>query len=83
MQGLLLLIEKNWAQKKVLLSLFCFFSLPHVGYLYMIVKSVELMSVYQYPEISAGGAYPTVSACHHKVCPSPLLAFESLISLNS
>ncbi|XP_069844893.1 BLOC-2 complex member HPS3-like isoform X2 [Dipodomys merriami] len=38
------------SQEKELLSLFCFFSLPHVGYLYMVVKSVELMSVYQYPE---------------------------------
>uniref|UniRef100_A0AC11DDU5 HPS3 biogenesis of lysosomal organelles complex 2 subunit 1 n=1 Tax=Ovis aries TaxID=9940 RepID=A0AC11DDU5_SHEEP len=44
--------RKNSSQEKVLLSLFCFFSLPHVGYLYMIVKSVELMSVYQYPEKS-------------------------------
>ncbi|KAM4814885.1 BLOC-2 complex member HPS3-like isoform 2-T2 [Thomomys bottae] len=38
------------SQEKELLSLFCFFSLPHAGYLYMVVKSVELMSVYQYPE---------------------------------
>ncbi|XP_008846259.1 Hermansky-Pudlak syndrome 3 protein isoform X3 [Nannospalax galili] len=43
---------KNSSQEKELLSLFCFFSLPHVGYLYMVVKSVELMSVYQYPEKS-------------------------------
>ncbi|XP_077016866.1 BLOC-2 complex member HPS3 isoform X2 [Tamandua tetradactyla] len=43
---------KSSSQKKELLSLFCFFSLPHVGYLYMVVKSVELMSVYQYPEKS-------------------------------
>ncbi|XP_045047962.2 BLOC-2 complex member HPS3 isoform X2 [Desmodus rotundus] len=40
------------SQEKELLSLFCFFSLPHVGYLYLVVKSVELMSVYQYPEKS-------------------------------
>lgn len=40
------------SQEKELLSLFCFFSLPHVGYLYMVVKSVELMSVYWYPEKS-------------------------------
>ncbi|XP_021493533.1 BLOC-2 complex member HPS3 isoform X1 [Meriones unguiculatus] len=40
------------SQEKELLSLFCFFSLPHAGYLYMIVKSVELMSVYWYPEKS-------------------------------
>nr|XP_020767310.1 Hermansky-Pudlak syndrome 3 protein isoform X3 [Odocoileus virginianus texanus] len=44
--------RKNSSREKVLLSLFCFFSLPHVGYLYMVVKSVELMSVYQYPEKS-------------------------------
>nr|XP_019604393.1 PREDICTED: Hermansky-Pudlak syndrome 3 protein isoform X1 [Rhinolophus sinicus] len=44
--------RKNSYQEKELLSLFCFFSLPHVGYLYMVVKSVELMSVYQYPERS-------------------------------
>ncbi|KAM6160465.1 BLOC-2 complex member HPS3 isoform 2-T2 [Erethizon dorsatum] len=43
---------KNSFHGKELLSLFCFFSLPHVGYLYMVVKSVELMSVYQYPEKS-------------------------------
>ncbi|XP_045395396.1 Hermansky-Pudlak syndrome 3 protein isoform X1 [Lemur catta] len=43
---------KNSSQEKELLSLFCFFSLPHVGYLYMVVKSVELMSVYHYPEKS-------------------------------
>nr|XP_011720071.1 Hermansky-Pudlak syndrome 3 protein isoform X2 [Macaca nemestrina] len=43
---------KILSQEKELLSLFCFFSLPHVGYLYMVVKSVELMSVYQYPEKS-------------------------------
>ncbi|XP_006876421.1 PREDICTED: Hermansky-Pudlak syndrome 3 protein [Chrysochloris asiatica] len=43
---------KTSPQEKELLSLFCFFSLPHVGYLYMVVKSVELMSVYQYPEKS-------------------------------
>ncbi|KAL1778325.1 Hermansky-Pudlak syndrome 3 protein isoform X1 [Sigmodon hispidus] len=41
---------KSLSQEKELLSLFCFFSLPHVGYLYMVVKSVELMSVYWYPE---------------------------------
>lgn len=44
--------RKNVSQEKELLSLFCFFSLPHVGYLYLVVKSVELMSVYQYPEKS-------------------------------
>ncbi|XP_034852597.1 Hermansky-Pudlak syndrome 3 protein isoform X4 [Mirounga leonina] len=44
--------RKKLSQEKELLSLFCFFSLPLVGYLYMVVKSVELMSVYQYPEKS-------------------------------
>nr|XP_023415822.1 Hermansky-Pudlak syndrome 3 protein [Cavia porcellus] len=44
--------EKTLSHGKELLSLFCFFSLPHAGYLYMVVKSVELMSVYQYPEKS-------------------------------
>ncbi|XP_052036718.1 BLOC-2 complex member HPS3 isoform X2 [Apodemus sylvaticus] len=44
--------EKDLSQKKEVPSLFCFFSLPHVGYLYMVVKSVELMSVYWYPEKS-------------------------------
>ncbi|XP_007502120.1 BLOC-2 complex member HPS3 isoform X2 [Monodelphis domestica] len=43
---------KSSSQEKELLSLFCFFSLPHIGYLYMAAKSVELMSVYQYPEKS-------------------------------
>ncbi|XP_013203298.1 Hermansky-Pudlak syndrome 3 protein isoform X2 [Microtus ochrogaster] len=43
---------KGSSQEKELLSLFCFFSLPHVGYLYMVVKSVELLSVYWYPEKS-------------------------------
>ncbi|XP_074047212.1 BLOC-2 complex member HPS3 isoform X2 [Macrotis lagotis] len=43
---------KSSPQEKELLSLFCFFSLPHIGYLYMAVKSVELVSVYRYPEKS-------------------------------
>ncbi|NXG66891.1 HPS3 protein, partial [Hemiprocne comata] len=38
--------------KRELLSLFCFFSLPHVGYLYSIGKLVELISTYQYSEKS-------------------------------
>ncbi|NXI37617.1 HPS3 protein, partial [Galbula dea] len=38
--------------KRELLSLFCFFSLPHVGYLYSVGKSVELISTYQYSEKS-------------------------------
>lgn len=44
--------EKDLSQKKEVPSLFCFFSLPHAGYLYMVVKSVKLMSVYWYPEKS-------------------------------
>ncbi|XP_075412033.1 BLOC-2 complex member HPS3 isoform X2 [Tenrec ecaudatus] len=43
---------RNPAEATGLLSLFCFFSLPHMGYLYMVVRSVELLSVYQYPEKS-------------------------------
>ncbi|NXS61097.1 HPS3 protein, partial [Brachypteracias leptosomus] len=35
-----------------LLSLFCFFSLPHVGYLYSVGKLVERISTYQYSEKS-------------------------------
>ncbi|XP_048169869.1 Hermansky-Pudlak syndrome 3 protein isoform X3 [Corvus hawaiiensis] len=38
--------------ERKLLSLFCFFSLPHVGYLYSIGKLVELISTYQYSEKS-------------------------------
>nr|XP_008759093.1 BLOC-2 complex member HPS3 isoform X2 [Rattus norvegicus] len=44
--------EKDLSQKKEVPSLFCFFSLPHAGYLYMVVKSVTLLSVYWYPEKS-------------------------------
>ncbi|XP_048811423.1 Hermansky-Pudlak syndrome 3 protein isoform X1 [Lagopus muta] len=39
-------------EKRELLSLFCFFSLPHVGYLYSVGKLVELISTYQYSERS-------------------------------
>ncbi|NXP71535.1 HPS3 protein, partial [Ramphastos sulfuratus] len=38
--------------KRELLSLFCFFSLPHVGYLYSVGNLVELISTYQYSERS-------------------------------
>ncbi|KFP72738.1 Hermansky-Pudlak syndrome 3 protein, partial [Acanthisitta chloris] len=38
--------------RRELLSLFCFFSLPHVGYVYSIGKLVELISTYQYSEKS-------------------------------
>ncbi|XP_075717558.1 BLOC-2 complex member HPS3 isoform X2 [Rhinoderma darwinii] len=43
---------KNTACQKDILSLFCFFSMPHAGYLYTLVSAVELISVYQYPERS-------------------------------
>ncbi|XP_040283967.1 Hermansky-Pudlak syndrome 3 protein [Bufo bufo] len=39
------------SQKEVS-SLFCFFSMPHAGFLYTLVNAVELISVYQYPERS-------------------------------
>lgn len=32
--------------------IFCFFSLPNVGYVYSLKNSVELISTYQYPEKS-------------------------------
>ncbi|KAM5163044.1 BLOC-2 complex member HPS3 isoform 1-T4 [Mantella aurantiaca] len=38
--------------KKDLLSLFCFFSMPHTGYMYSLLSTVQLISVYQYPERS-------------------------------
>ncbi|XP_061492986.1 BLOC-2 complex member HPS3 isoform X2 [Rhineura floridana] len=38
--------------KRELLSLFCFFSLPHIGYLYTVGNLVELISTYQYSERS-------------------------------
>ncbi|XP_062438297.1 BLOC-2 complex member HPS3 isoform X2 [Rhea pennata] len=38
--------------QRELLSLFCFFSLPHVGYLYSVGKLVELISTYLYSEKS-------------------------------
>ncbi|XP_015727609.1 Hermansky-Pudlak syndrome 3 protein [Coturnix japonica] len=38
--------------KREVLNLFCFFSLPHVGYLYSVEKLVELISTYQYSEKS-------------------------------
>ncbi|XP_030072178.1 BLOC-2 complex member HPS3 isoform X2 [Microcaecilia unicolor] len=40
------------SQNRELLSLFCFFSMPHVGYLYTIGNSADLISTYQYPERS-------------------------------
>ncbi|XP_042194923.1 Hermansky-Pudlak syndrome 3 protein isoform X2 [Callorhinchus milii] len=38
------------SEEKEILSLFCFFSMPHVGYLYSVGKMVQLLSTYQYPE---------------------------------
>ncbi|KAM4771662.1 BLOC-2 complex member HPS3 [Rhinophrynus dorsalis] len=43
---------KSETTNKELLSLFCFFSMPHNGYLYSVRNPVELISVYQYPEKS-------------------------------
>ncbi|NXY84725.1 HPS3 protein, partial [Alcedo cyanopectus] len=44
--------HKETQNKRELLSLFCFFSLPHVGYLYSVGKVVEMISTYQYSEKS-------------------------------
>ncbi|KAF1450192.1 Hermansky-Pudlak syndrome 3 protein, partial [Spheniscus demersus] len=44
--------HEETGNKRELLSLFCFFSLPHVGYLYSVGKLVELISTYQYSEKS-------------------------------
>ncbi|XP_063298547.1 BLOC-2 complex member HPS3 [Pelobates fuscus] len=43
--------EETTPQKE-LLSLFCFFSLPHTGYLYTVANEVKQISVYRYPERS-------------------------------
>ncbi|XP_056420816.1 BLOC-2 complex member HPS3 isoform X2 [Hyla sarda] len=40
------------ASRKEISSLFCFFSMPHAGFLYTLFNAVELISVYQYPERS-------------------------------
>ncbi|XP_030430210.1 Hermansky-Pudlak syndrome 3 protein isoform X1 [Gopherus evgoodei] len=45
-------VNGKTAAKKELLSVFCFFSLPHVGYLYTVGSLVELVSTYQYSEKS-------------------------------
>ncbi|XP_048361790.1 Hermansky-Pudlak syndrome 3 protein isoform X2 [Sphaerodactylus townsendi] len=42
--------EGRETAKRELLSLFCFFSLPHIGYLYTVGNLVELISTYQYSE---------------------------------
>ncbi|XP_069583710.1 BLOC-2 complex member HPS3-like isoform X1 [Ranitomeya imitator] len=44
--------SKSTVSWKEVSSLFCFFSMPHTGYLYTLVSAVELISVYQYPERS-------------------------------
>ncbi|XP_077146945.1 BLOC-2 complex member HPS3 isoform X1 [Ranitomeya variabilis] len=44
--------SKSAVSWKEVSSLFCFFSMPHTGYLYTLVSAVELISVYQYPERS-------------------------------
>nr|XP_056706537.1 BLOC-2 complex member HPS3 [Euleptes europaea] len=44
--------EGRETTKRELLSLFCFFSLPHVGYLYAVGNLVELISTYHYSEKS-------------------------------
>uniref|UniRef100_F7EU40 HPS3 biosis of lysosomal organelles complex 2 subunit 1 n=1 Tax=Ornithorhynchus anatinus TaxID=9258 RepID=F7EU40_ORNAN len=44
--------DKTPPQEKELLSIFCFFSMPHVGYLYAVTETVELISDYHYPEKS-------------------------------
>uniref|UniRef100_A0A8C7E3J3 HPS3 biosis of lysosomal organelles complex 2 subunit 1 n=1 Tax=Naja naja TaxID=35670 RepID=A0A8C7E3J3_NAJNA len=44
--------ESGNTTKQEFLSLFCFFSLPHVAYLYTINNLVELISTYQYSERS-------------------------------
>ncbi|KFM10922.1 Hermansky-Pudlak syndrome 3 protein, partial [Aptenodytes forsteri] len=44
--------HEETGNERELLSLFCFFSLPHVGYLYSVGKLVELISTYQYSEKS-------------------------------
>ncbi|KAM4041582.1 BLOC-2 complex member HPS3 isoform 2-T3 [Anomaloglossus baeobatrachus] len=43
---------KNTVSWKEVSSMFCFFSMPHTGYLYTLISAVELISVYQYPERS-------------------------------
>uniref|UniRef100_A0A670Y3I6 HPS3 biosis of lysosomal organelles complex 2 subunit 1 n=1 Tax=Pseudonaja textilis TaxID=8673 RepID=A0A670Y3I6_PSETE len=45
-------LNLHYTTKQEILSLFCFFSLPHVAYLYTINNLVELISTYQYSERS-------------------------------
>uniref|UniRef100_A0ABM5G3D5 BLOC-2 complex member HPS3 isoform X1 n=1 Tax=Pogona vitticeps TaxID=103695 RepID=A0ABM5G3D5_9SAUR len=45
-------IDRGDKPKQELLCLFCFFSLPHIGYLYTISNLVELISTYHYSERS-------------------------------
>ncbi|KAJ6669383.1 hypothetical protein lerEdw1_008192 [Lerista edwardsae] len=48
--GITSMADGRQSSKQELLSLFCFFSLPHVGYLYTVGKLAELISTYQYSE---------------------------------
>ncbi|NXA27858.1 HPS3 protein, partial [Ibidorhyncha struthersii] len=50
--GSSVMAHEETESERELLSLFCFFSLPHVGYLYSLGKLVELISTYQYSEKS-------------------------------
>uniref|UniRef100_K7G8T0 HPS3 biosis of lysosomal organelles complex 2 subunit 1 n=1 Tax=Pelodiscus sinensis TaxID=13735 RepID=K7G8T0_PELSI len=50
--GSFMTANENTTAKKELLSVFCFFSLPHIGYLYTIGNLIELLSTYQYSEKS-------------------------------
>ncbi|XP_053316881.1 BLOC-2 complex member HPS3 [Spea bombifrons] len=50
--GRLVAGDQTSSPQRELLSLFCFFSMPHTGYLYTVGNVVELISVYRYPERS-------------------------------
>ncbi|XP_070609509.1 BLOC-2 complex member HPS3 isoform X2 [Erythrolamprus reginae] len=50
--GTSVITKEEDTTKQELLSLFCFFSLPHVAYLYTINNLVKLISTYQYSERS-------------------------------
>ncbi|KAE8604321.1 hypothetical protein XENTR_v10014666 [Xenopus tropicalis] len=43
---------KSATPQKEVLVMFCFFSMPHTGFLYSIGSTVKLLSLYQYPETS-------------------------------
>ncbi|KAG8429489.1 hypothetical protein GDO86_020062 [Hymenochirus boettgeri] len=40
------------APQKEVLMVFCFFSMPHTGFLYSLGSTIEMISLYQYPEKS-------------------------------